>query len=129
MKYETARSWRFNFWLVLASSIVTSGFAIVQAWNHITSGMIELKRTEFIQWAEAWARWKFMPGAGITQGAAADTILRVHSVPKVEAEFYDAAEKIFIFAPLIAIATTIVLFVFGHAVAKYLNRNKKGETS
>lgn len=129
MKYETARTWRFNVWLVLASSIVTSGFAIVQAWNHITSGMSEWKRELFVKWIEAWVKWKFFPGGSITQGGSADLILRVNSVPKIEAEFYYAAEKIFIYAPVIAIAATIVLFVFGHAVAKYLNRNKKGETS
>lgn len=126
MKYETARTWRFNLWLIMASSIVTSCLAIYTAWWHVTGQMANWQREHFVKWVGAWVRWRVTPLRGLTQGDAADLILRVHDMPLIEAEFHAALKKIFIHAPIFAMATTVAVFILGHAFARYL-KQRKGE--
>lgn len=124
MKYETARTWRFNLHIILASSIVTSCLAIYEAWGRVPQQMAAWQREHFVNWVEAWVRWRITPGRSLTQGDAADLILRVHDQPAIEAEFHLALEKIFIHAPAYAIAITLVTFILIHAVAGYIKQNK-----
>lgn len=120
MKYENARSWKFNWWAAVAASIAVTFLSVWQMFNRVTAEMDIEIRAGYLEWLEAHGRAKAMPGAGLTQEKMRTFISDIeHYAPGVHEHFVDATSLIFYWTPVMAVVGTIFAFIFGHAIASW----------
>lgn len=128
IKYEQARSLKFNIWLFIAVQILSILLAMFAAWNRVQDQFRDLiLQDHFNTWLIAQAKVTFIPGAGLTQTAAADYLGRVALIPGIHSQFVSAHNLIFVWAPVGAFVTVAATWLIGHALAGYFRQTRGGK--
>ena len=127
IKYENARSLKFNIWLFIATQLIVITASVFAAYRSVVDKFDPFMHENFNEWLEALVRVNSIPGARLTQHESTIFLERVAEIPSIHAQFVAGANLIFKWAPVGAVIATTVIYIVGHAVAGYFKQTRKGK--
>lgn len=124
IKYETARSLKFNIWFFIATALVVTTLSIFATYNHLTGEMSPFAHATFNEWLGANAQEILRPGGKIFGFPGREILAQVASLPSIHSEFVSSAKLIFVWAPVGTLISMFALWILGHALSGWHAQTK-----
>lgn len=124
MKYETARSIRFQIKLFAVTSILSAIAAPVATWHYIARSVDDESWLNFSVWIQSWVKCMFLPNMLEMYQRAATYLHKVELMPQYHAQFFSWGETIFMRAPLYGVGINVGLWILIAAIMWRIKKNK-----
>lgn len=127
MRYETARSIRFNTWAAVAACLVSAALATAAAFQHVTDKMSLTAAEHFPNWLTTYLKFNFLPGGKMNGRAAA--YLQAVARTDVQTEYIYALKFALVWVPAGTAALVLILFLIGHTHSQNRKRDRDRPSS